>query len=99
LLTAVVGTLALGGCSMHHDAPATQPVSSEMGNGAIAAIDMKNTVCPVSGDKVGDSTEVVIYDGKVYHMCCPDCHKEFMKDPQKYSAAVAADPAKYGVKS
>jgi YHS domain-containing protein len=69
--------------------PSTQPSS---------AVDLRNTVCPVSGDKVGDSNLVEIYEGKVYHLCCPDCHKDFEKDPAKYAKAVAADPAKFGVK-
>jgi YHS domain-containing protein len=39
-----------------------------------------------------------VYDGNVYHLCCPDCHKDFEKDPAKYAKAVAADPAKFGAK-
>ncbi|MGD1276225.1 MAG: YHS domain-containing protein [Tepidisphaeraceae bacterium] len=73
--------------------PATQPATQPS-----AAVDLRNTVCPVSGDKVGDSNIVEVYDGKVYHLCCPDCHKDFEKDPAKYAKAVAADPAKFGVK-
>jgi len=65
---------------------------------ASSAIDLRNTVCPVSGDAVGTSDLVDVYDGKVYHLCCPDCHVSFEKDPAKYAAAVAADPKKYGVK-
>jgi len=73
--------------------PATQPSTQPS-----AAIDLRNTVCPVSNDKVADSNLVEVYDGKVYHMCCPDCHKDFEKDPAKYVKAVAADPVKFGVK-
>ena len=69
--------------------PATQPMS---------AVDLRNTICPVSGEKVGDSNLVEVYDGKIYHMCCPDCSKDFDKDPAKIEKAVAADPAKYGIK-
>jgi YHS domain-containing protein len=47
---------------------------------------------------VGDSNLVEIYDGKVYHLCCPDCHKDFEKDPAKFAAAVAGNPGNYGVK-
>ena len=74
-------------------APATQPTTQPM-----QAVDLRNTVCPVSKDKVADSNLVEVYDGKVYHLCCPDCHKDFEKDPGKYAKAVAADPAKYGIK-
>src|SRR5882724_8838326 len=67
--------------------PATQPSTQPM-----AAVDLRNTICPVSNDKVADSNLVEVYDGKVYHMCCPDCHKDFEKDPAKYAKIVAADP-------
>jgi YHS domain-containing protein len=73
--------------------PATQPSTRPS-----AAVDLRNTVCPVSNDKVGDSNLVEVYDGKIYHLCCPDCHNDFEKDPAKYAKAVAADPAKYGIK-
>ena len=84
----------MSGMSMDSSAPpATQPTTQPF-----EAVDLRNTVCPVSGDKVEDSKLVEIYDGKVYHLCCPDCHKDFEKDPAKYAAAVAANPAKYGIK-
>jgi YHS domain-containing protein len=73
--------------------PATQPTAPPF-----QAVDLHNTICPVSGDKVDNSNLVEIYGGKVYHLCCPDCHKDFEKDPAKYADAVAANPAKYGIK-
>ena len=96
LLAIAIGALALTGCAASHDAPPVTE-SPDVSQAALPAQDLKNTVCPVSGDKVGDSTNTVVYDGKVYHVCCPDCHKDFQKDPKKYAAAVAADPLKYGV--
>ena len=80
----------------HHGAstqPASQPTTQQ------SAIDLHNTVCPVSGDSVGDSKLTEVYQGKIYHLCCDDCPKDFEKDPQKYANKVAADPAKYGVKN
>jgi YHS domain-containing protein len=74
-------------------APATQPATAPA-----ATVDAGNTICPVSKDKVGDSKIVEIYQGKEYHLCCPDCIAEFEKDPAKIAKAVADDPAKYGVK-
>jgi YHS domain-containing protein len=73
--------------------PSTQPSIQPS-----QAVDLRNTICPVSGDKVDDSKLVEIYGGKVYHLCCADCHKDFEKDPAKYASAVAANPAKYGIK-
>ena len=62
-----------------------------------SAVDLKNTVCVVSGDPVGSSKLFALYDGKVYHFCCSDCPKDFANDPAKYAKLIAADPAKYGV--
>jgi YHS domain-containing protein len=63
-----------------------------------AVVDLNNTKCPVTGDPVGSSKLTEIYQGKIYHFCCDDCPKDFKKNPEKYAKAVAADPAKYGVK-
>jgi YHS domain-containing protein len=62
------------------------------------AVDLHNTVCVVTGEKIEDSKLFDVYKGKVYHFCCGDCLPEFRKDPAKYALLVAADPAKYGVK-
>jgi YHS domain-containing protein len=64
-----------------------------------AAVDLHNTKCPVSGDDVGDSKITETYNGKIYHICCADCPATFKKDAAKYEKAVAADPAKYGIKT
>ena len=80
----------------HHHDGATQPTSQPTTQQA--AVDLHNTVCPVSGDSVGDSKLIETYQGKIYHLCCDDCPKDFEKDPQKYANKVAADPAKFGVK-
>jgi YHS domain-containing protein len=84
---------------MNHDtaAPST-PSAPPSAKAAVPGTDLANTVCPVTGDKVGDSKLTETYDGKVYHMCCSDCPKDFEKDPAKFAKLVAADPAKYGVK-
>ena len=62
-------------------------------------IDVKNTQCIVTGDAVGESTATVEYQGKVYHLCCGDCVKDFQAVPEKYIKALEANPAKFGVKS
>lgn len=90
-------TLALAGDMSGMDMPTTAPTSQPAADGT--AVDLQNTVCPVSGEKVGDSKLTATYEGKIYHFCCEDCPKTFAKDPAKYAKAVAADPAKYGVKS
>ena len=78
--------------------PAPQPTSSAAVNSQAPAVDLQNTICPVEGDKVGDSKLTETYEGKIYHFCCNDCPPKFKKGPKKYADAVAADPAKFGVK-
>jgi YHS domain-containing protein len=78
--------------------PASPPPTSRPSGAPMSAIDLRNTVCPVTGDKTTESKLVEVFDGKVYHLCCSDCPKDFEKDPTKFAKAVAADPAKYGMK-
>ena len=52
--------------------------------------------CPVSGDKLGEMGDpyVSVYQGQEIKFCCPDCKKDFLKDPQKYLNQIKADAAK-----
>jgi YHS domain-containing protein len=52
---------------------------------AIAKPDLLAT-CPVSGDKLGEMGKpvVFVYQGQEVRLCCPDCKKDFEKDPAKY---------------
>ena len=45
-----------------------------------------NTVCPVSGQKIGSMGEAayIVYKGEKVALCCKGCSKTFMKDPAKY---------------
>ena len=58
-------------------------------------VDMGNTVCPVSGDKVSGK-HFVVHEGKKYALCCPHCGKEFKKDPEKFIAQLEAGEARTG---
>lgn len=52
--------------------------------------------CPVSGDKLGEMGKpyLFIYQGQEVKLCCPDCKKDFDKDPAKYMKLIrAADKA------
>jgi len=44
------------------------------------------TTCPVSGDKLGEMGKayVFVYQGQEVRLCCPNCKKDFEKDPAKY---------------
>jgi YHS domain-containing protein len=76
---AVGAGLAVGGFALAQDKPSASPATQP------AAVDLHNTVCPVSGDQVGDCKLTEIFDGKIYHFCCPDCPAEFLKDPAKFA--------------
>lgn len=61
-----------------------------------APIPDKMTTCPVSGDKLGEMGKPYIleYKGREVKLCCPDCKKDFEKDPAKYMKKIeAADKA------
>ncbi|MFH0907335.1 MAG: TRASH domain-containing protein [bacterium] len=58
------------------------------------------TTCVVSGEKLGEMGDPVIfnYEGREVRFCCKNCKKDFLKDPAKYlkkiddaSAKKAAD--------
>jgi len=53
----------------------------------------KLTTCPVSGDKLGGDMGkpyVFTYKGQEVKLCCPDCKKDFDKDPAKYMKIIRA---------
>ena len=78
--------------------PATAPASAPATSTAPAAalIDVGNTKCAVTAEDVTKGLTVT-YDGKIYHLCCPDCIKDFKKNPDKYIKAMNDNPAKYGL--
>ena len=47
-----------------------------------------NTVCPISGDKVGDIGKPVYaqYQGQTIAFCCKHCLGKFNKNPDKYGS-------------
>ena len=50
-------------------------------------LNVGNTTCPVMGTKVEPGKSLtVVYNDKIYNLCCQSCVKEFAKDPEKYSA-------------
>lgn len=51
----------------------------------------KETVCPVSGQKVHPdaSTKWTAYRGKVYYFCCPGCEPRFVANADGYASGTA----------
>lgn len=49
------------------------------------AVEVGNTVCPVGGETIKESSKATYeYKGKVYNFCCPDCIPAFKANPEKY---------------
>jgi len=57
--------------------------------------DMLKT-CPVSDDKLGEMGDpyVFVYKGQEVKLCCPNCKKDFEKDPAKYLKKIQDAAAK-----
>ncbi len=54
------------------------------------------TTCPVSGDKLDEMGKpyVFVYQGQEVKLCCPNCKKDFDKDPAQYLKKIHAADAK-----
>jgi YHS domain-containing protein len=75
-------------------APAFAAPAKEMKMGMHkGVVDVGNKLCPVSGDPVSGKN-FVTYKGKRYGLCCPQCKKPFLKEPDKYIAKMNAQEAK-----
>jgi len=57
------------------------------------AVAAHNVHCPTDGEKIGSMGPAipVISKGRTVLLCCPNCHKEFAADPDKYLAVALAD--------
>ena len=59
------------------------------------AVDVGNTICPVTGEKIDEKTkETYVYEGKIYNFCCPMCVPKFKKEPEKYIKKIEEEKAK-----
>jgi YHS domain-containing protein len=43
-----------------------------------------NTLCPVLGGKVTETSKTVTVRGHAYRICCAGCDTKLLKDPDKY---------------
>jgi YHS domain-containing protein len=73
LIVAAAGGLAFAADPAPAKAPTTKPA-------------YPLTTCVVSGEKLGEmgKPHVIQYEGREVQFCCPNCEKEFKKDPAKY---------------
>ena len=67
------------GADMSHEGGGKAPQEKS------AVVDAGNKICPVTGEKIDETTKVTYeYKGNVYNFCCPMCIDKFKKEPQKY---------------
>ena len=43
-----------------------------------------NSVCPVSGEDLGDDQQLIKYHGEIIGVCCKKCLAKIKADPDKY---------------
>jgi YHS domain-containing protein len=97
MLTLCVAALAASAIAA--DPPNSKSDKTAKSSGA--KIESINTICPVSGDEVGELGKPVYveYKGKKIGFCCRDCPKDFKKDPEKFAALAEQNQAQEGAKS
>jgi len=83
------GTTRAGMCGMKCDMSAQEACAAETKSAALKSetkpVEVDNEYCPVMGNKIEKGEEVkYTYKNKIYNFCCPDCIKQFKKDPKKY---------------
>lgn len=50
-----------------------------------------NSICPVSGEDLGDDTQLIKYHGEIIGVCCKKCLKKIKADPDKYLKRLKKD--------
>jgi NAD-dependent SIR2 family protein deacetylase len=43
-----------------------------------------NSLCPVSGEELGDDMQLIKYHGEIIGVCCKKCLAKIKADPDKY---------------
>jgi hypothetical protein len=75
-LFAVAGIAAFGGLLVAQDAPRPRPV---------------NKICPVMAGRKVDTTQTLVYKGKVIGLCCSECIDKWKKNPAGFAGTVKED--------
>lgn len=84
-----VALFAVAGLAIAQEEAKTETVPVVEAVAPVAAVNVGNKVCPVTGEKIAAlGKDTVEYQGKVYNLCCPACKEQFLADPAKYTAVV-----------
>jgi len=80
------GILVLGGCKDGHDHAGHTPAAPAQTPAPASGKPYPLKTCVVSGEELGKMGEVkrIVFEGQEVKFCCPDCEKDFRKDPKKY---------------
>ena len=93
----MVAGLAMAQDEMKKTEAAAVTAATTMAETTVAPVVVGNKVCPVTGNAIAEADmgkNTVVYEGKVYNLCCAACPVEFNKDPKMYVAKVEAAMAK-----
>ena len=50
-----------------------------------------NSICPVSGEDLGDDMQLIKYHGEIIGVCCKKCLAKIKDDPDKYLKRLKRD--------
>ncbi len=81
----IAAMVVLGGCKKKEQPTQQTPTTEQMKQTAAQAMEVEQTVCPVTGEKI-DKNVFVEYKGKKVYFCMESCKKAFEQDPEKYIA-------------
>lgn len=85
IITAVLTAVSCANLGLCAQADSASPAAQE----TTEAVDVGNTVCPVSGDTINPETKATYeYQGKIYNLCGPMCVDEFKNNPDEYVAVI-----------
>ena len=89
---AVLTALAVTPSFRADNAPTNAPAAAP----ALKPIPYPLKTCPVSDEKLGEMGDpaVFVYQGQEIKFCCPNCKKDFLKDPAKYLKKIKDQAAK-----
>lgn len=94
LVVALAPLLSLAACGSS-EPEAITPASLAKASAAVGSV---NGLCPIMLRLVVPDGGSADYKGQKIAFCCPGCSGKFRADPERYVAAMKADPAKYGYK-
>lgn len=79
------GNCTSSGCDMEMSEFKKEPMKKSSGISSDSLESTDASVCPVSGEPLGDESVSYTYMGKEYKFCCQGCVGKFKKEPMDYT--------------